>query len=151
MSKLRVSFLAGGFRLLPIDETVLGSFVWDTQANTLAQISLTCHGPYAFLPHNPMVKFSPPPATYPAGSLIFFEFTDPAANVVFQMNYGDRAYSDPPITPTAGGIYTNVPFDLGGPGLGHNAPGTGMVIVTETDNVNPPAPSPPGGLNATVE
>jgi hypothetical protein len=133
MSKLRVSFLAGAFGLLPIDETVLGSFIWDTTTNTLSNISITSYGPYQFIPTIIQTSFSPPPATYPPGSLTFFEFAanvaDTSRDVLFQMNYDDRGYSDPPIIPAAG-HYFNVPFDLGGAGLGRNVPGTGAVIVT---------------------
>ncbi len=131
MSTLRVSFLAGAFGLMPNDETILGSFLWDTQTNTLSNVSITSYGPYTFLP-GIQANFSPPPSNYPPGSLIFFEFlavvAGGAGNVIFQMNYGDRGYTDPPIIP-APGHYVNVPFDMGGPGLGHNYPGTGAVIV----------------------
>jgi hypothetical protein len=131
MSTLRVSFLAGGFGLTPIDETILGSFMWDTQTNALSNVSITGYGPYQFDPAI-QANFSPPPSNYPPGSLIFFEFLAivpiGAGNVIFQMNYGDRGYSDPPIIP-APGHYFNVPFDMGGPGLGRNLPGTGAVIV----------------------
>lgn len=149
MTRLRVSFLAGGFGLLPIDETVLGSFLWNTQTNVISNASLTCYGPYTFLPSNPTVKFSPPPAAPYAAGIVFFEFADAGGTVVFQLNFDDQAYTSGPITPTAGS-YTNVPFDLGGTGLGRNAPGTGMVIVTAANDVNTPV-RPPSGLTVTVE
>ncbi|MGA7754998.1 MAG: hypothetical protein WCB05_19370 [Candidatus Sulfotelmatobacter sp.] len=132
MSRLRVTFLAGGFGLTPIDETVLGSFIWDTQTNKLSQSSITCYGPHNFDPRIQQGKFAPPPDTYEAGSLIFFSFENAAGDVVFQLNYGDDAYPDPPIKPSPG-IYYEVPFDIGGPGVGRNIPGKGGAVVVTAE------------------
>jgi hypothetical protein len=130
MSNLRVSFLAGGFGFQPVDQTVLGSFVWDTQTKTLSQVELISFGPYTVSAAHNSAQFAPPPPNYPAGSLIFFNFQDAKGDVNFQMNFGDHSYQDPPIVPTGPGIYSKVPFDIGGVGVGRNAAGTGTVIVT---------------------
>ena len=129
MSKLRVNFLAGGFGFLPVDATVFGELAWDTAANVLSHVSVTGYGPYKFLPAIVASSFSPPPATYPPGSLTFFELADASGTVLFQLNYGDRGYTDRPIIP-APGVYVSVPFDIGGSGVGRNAPGTGAVVVS---------------------
>jgi hypothetical protein len=129
MSNLRVSFLAGGFGIQPVDETVLGSFIWNTQTNKFSQIELVAFGPYTLDPAHNSAQFAPPPTTYPAGSLIYFNFQDAKGDVNFQMNFNDRSYTNPPIVPTGPGIYTNVPFDIGGTGVGRNYSGTGTVIV----------------------
>jgi hypothetical protein len=148
MTRLRVSFLAGGFGIsvaLPNDETVLGSCIWDTQTNVISHASLTCYGPYKFLPSVTSAHFAPPPVNYPAGSLTFLQFKDAAGNF-FQLDYGALAFgSQTPIVPNIPGIY-GCQFYL------NSAPGSGMVIVTETEDVpNPPVPGPPGGLTVTVE
>ena len=126
---LQVSFTAT-VDVLPATETVSGSFLWNTQTQTLSNISLSSSGPYTFLPVVVSADFAGPnfPNNYPEGSLIFLDFQDPTHTVNFQINYGDHAYFDPPLFPGPG-VHSNVPFDIGGPGIG-NDPGSGQVIVT---------------------
>ena len=127
-SRLRVSFGASGFG--QTGEAVVGSFIWDTGTDEFSHVSITtCSGPYIFLPSVQKRTFAPPPPAYPTGSLIFFNFVDAGGAINFQLNYGDHAYSDPPIIP-APGFYQGVPFDIGGTGIG-NIPGSGVVIVSE--------------------
>ena len=121
---LQVTFTAT-FDLIPASETVSGSFLWNTQTETLSNVSLTGSGPYTFLPVVITADFAGPnfQNNYPEGSLIFLDFQDASHTVNLQINYGDHAYLDPPLFPGPG-VHDNVPFDIG------NIPGRGTVTVT---------------------
>lgn len=130
MAKLRVSFLAGRFGFAPNDQAVLGSFIWDSTSNTFSDVRLLSFGPYQFQETDGEPTFSPPPGgTYPPGSLIQFRFPATTAGIGFSLNCNDHGYLDPPIIPGPG-VYNGLPFNIGGPGLGRNCPGTGSIIVT---------------------
>jgi hypothetical protein len=126
---LQVTFSAGDFDTL--GETISGSFLWDTQTNVVSNVAITSSGPFAFLSTIQFDGFAPlgNPYNYPAGSLIFMGSLDVTNTVSWQMNYADHVFLDPPIVP-APGVYSGVPFDLGGAGVGRNVPGTGEVTVT---------------------
>jgi len=126
---LQVNFSAT-VDVFPTSETVSGSFLWDTQTRLLSNMSLTSSGPFTFLPIVQSVQFAGPNFgnNYPEGSLIFLDFMDPTHTINFQINYSDHAYFDPPLFPGPG-VHHNVPFDIGGVGIGNN-PGTGDVTVS---------------------
>lgn len=126
---LQVTFTAT-IDVFPAGETVSGSFLWNTQTQVLSNISLTSSGPYTFLPVVILVDFAPAGNgyNYPAGSLILLDFQDATNTINFQINYSDHAFLDPPLFPGPG-VHHNVPFDIGGPGIG-NDPGSGDVTVT---------------------
>jgi hypothetical protein len=125
---LQVTFTAT-IDVFPASETVSGSFLWNTQTEALSNVSLTSSGPYSFLPVVIEADFAPANfANYPQGSLIFLDFQDASHIINFQINYGDHAYLDPPLFPGPG-VHHNVPFDIGGAGVG-NIPGSGDVTVT---------------------
>ena len=126
---LQVSFTAT-VEIFPATETVSGSFLWNTQTETLSGVALTSSGPYLFLPVVIEADFAPANFVnnYPEGSLLFLDFQDASHTINFQLNYGDHAYFDPPLFPGPG-VHNNVPFDISGPGIG-NHPGTGEVTVT---------------------
>lgn len=124
---LEVSFTAT-IDVFPAAETVSGSFLWNTQTETLSNILLNSSGPFTFLPVVIQADFAPAGNffNYPAGSLIFLDFQDASQTASFQINYGDHAFLDPPLFPGPG-VHTNVPFDIG---VNGNFPGSGTVTVT---------------------
>jgi hypothetical protein len=126
---LQVTFTAT-IDLFPASETVSGSFLWNTQTEALSNVSLTSGGPYSFLSVVIEADFAPANFVnnYPQGSLIFLDFQDASHTINFQINYGDHAYLDPPLFPGPG-VHHNVPFDIGGAGIG-DTPGRGDVTVT---------------------
>lgn len=139
MGNLRLTFLAYNF---PNNQVFTGSMLWDTATNTLSGLTLTGYGPYNVQPILGVPRFSPPPTTYPAGSLTFFNM-GAQGGVELQINYGDHAYTDPALQPKPG-VYP-APFDIFGPGLG-DLPGRGTIVVTDAGN----APNPPGNLKGTL-
>src|SRR5215467_13290065 len=101
--------------LFPASETVSGSFLWNTQTETLSSVSLSSSGPYTFLPVVIEADFAPANFVnnYPQGSLLFLDFQDTSHSVNFQINYADHAYFDAPLFPGPG-VHYNVHFDIGG-------------------------------------
>ena len=126
---LQVNFTAT-IGLFPASETISGSFLWNTQTETLSSVSLSSSGPYTFLPVVIEAGFAPANFVnnYPQGSLLFLDFQDTSHTVNFQINYADHAYFDAPLFPGPG-VHSNVPFDIGGAAIG-NISGSGKATVT---------------------
>jgi hypothetical protein len=134
---LQVDFTAQFSVQTKDDEIVSGSFLWDTVTGILSEATISSTGTYTFLPSIAAAGFAPLGNTYnyPVGSLTFFAFLNGTQTVVFQLNYGDHAFLDPPVVPDPG-VYVHVPFDIGGSGVGRNVAGTGEIMVTETPELS---------------
>ncbi len=94
----------------PVIETVSGSFLWDTGAQTISDISINSTGPLTFLsePFLPIGFLVPSGSDpRPAGSLQFLAFSDVTHTAFFKIDNNQHAQSDvlPPIPGTYPGHF----------------------------------------------
>jgi hypothetical protein len=113
---LQVSFSAKSFSSPYLNESISGSFIWDTATDAISQVTLSSVGELIFLPQITYVAFGtdPPSAPpYPTPSIVVLDFSDGKGDI-FQLNYLDL-WPDPPLPP-APGSYTGTaaaPFFIG--------------------------------------
>ena len=108
------------------DETVTGSFLWNTDTNSLYGLSVSSTGLVVFNSSSAITgQFVSAPGFsgcgfggpfYPAGTLQAFFISDSTGTGNVQMNLSDHADCDPPVVPGPGSYFE--PFDLVPPGGG---------------------------------
>jgi hypothetical protein len=131
---LEVTFSVGDFLVARAGVSVSGSFLWNTNTQTLydGKITIDTVGipiePIVFDPSTLSGEFALPGNShgYPAGSLDFFSIVGPpGTSMSFQMDLGNHAFLNPPIVPGPGGPYTSIPYFL------DNVASDGVLTVRE--------------------
>jgi hypothetical protein len=94
----------------PVVETISGSFLWDTGAQTISDISINSTGPFTFLPELAFPpEFLVPSGSdpRPAGSIQRLVFPDVTHTAFFKIDNNQHAFSDvlPPIPGTYPGHF----------------------------------------------